>query len=103
MHKPAHWMVGVLLMFFSFQLNAESCSHTIDCKEWEPDNCACGVRAKCHGVTAQNPTGMCRCFGAEGACHESSSGSVRIRGANPVRRRPLVGDDVGEMRVQTVD
>ncbi len=103
MHKPGHWMVGMLIMFFSFQLNAESCSHAIDCKEWEPDNCVCGVRAKCHGVTAQSPIGICRCFGAEGACHDSSPSSVRIRGANSLRIKPPVRDDVEDLQIQTVD
>ena len=103
MFKKNHWMVGFLALFFVFNAHAKTCSHAIDCGKWEPENCACGVHAKCHGVTNQSAVGECRCFGAEGACHSSSPGSVRIRQANPIRRTHPVKQDREDTRIQTDD
>ncbi|MCH9756689.1 MAG: hypothetical protein K0U37_05835 [Gammaproteobacteria bacterium] len=103
MLKKSGWMLGVFILFFSFNVYAKSCNHDVDCSGWESDNCVCGVHAKCRGVTNQNTIGKCQCFGAEGACHSSSSSSIRIRGANRVQRTAPVKQDAKDTRIQTTD
>ena len=68
MFKKMHWMIGALIFFFSFSLYAMTCSNDGDCNKWAGSTCACGVSARCNGITAQNKTGACQCFGAEGHC-----------------------------------
>ncbi len=101
MFNRSPWVLAGLALLFSCGVYAKACSHAIDCGEWEPKNCACGVHAKCHGVTKAHPVGTCRCFGAEGVCHSSSAGPVRIRPANPLRRTHPEKPDVADTRLET--
>ncbi|MDF1647090.1 MAG: hypothetical protein P1U61_08975 [Legionellaceae bacterium] len=103
MHKKSLWIITSFILFFSLSVDAKTCSHTIDCNGWEAGHCACGVHARCHGVTQQKVTGKCRCVGAEGVCNSSSSSSIRIRGANRIRRVAPPREDAKDTRIQTTD
>jgi hypothetical protein len=89
MLKQSNWFLACFLLFFSCAVQATTaCLTDLDCdNDWAKDNCACGVHAICKGRTLLNLEGHCQCFGAHGRCHRSPSNtSVRIRGANPIRR-----------------
>ncbi|MDF1647089.1 MAG: hypothetical protein P1U61_08970 [Legionellaceae bacterium] len=72
MFKVAYGLVGSFCFFCSFYLQAMTCSSDADCNKWAGNTCACGVSARCNGITAQNQTGTCQCFGAEGKCSRTN-------------------------------
>ncbi|MDF1677810.1 MAG: hypothetical protein P1U32_03860 [Legionellaceae bacterium] len=105
-------VVSVLLVLFSLNLHARGCGGDNDCNKWSETNCACGVSARCNGLTAQNTTGTCQCFGAAGNCNKATDDDAAVyavpagrvpvrRGAAPVRRgaaRGYVDVDVSKSR-----
>lgn len=60
-------------VFFSLNVHAMSCAKHADCNKWESKNCACGVSAICQGITEQNPSGACQCYGAQGHCKSNEA------------------------------
>lgn len=87
-------MKGLLassLLIISFNLYSAACRNDMDCNEWEANNCECGVRATCLGVTTQNELGYCQCFGASGSCNDQTEiyidhGYGGGRWSSPARR-----------------
>ncbi len=73
MFRPIYWMMGVLGLLFALNVYAASCASDADCDKWALNTCACGVSARCNGITAQNKMGNCQCFGAEGHCDRNDT------------------------------
>ncbi|MCH9756688.1 MAG: hypothetical protein K0U37_05830 [Gammaproteobacteria bacterium] len=87
MFKKMYWMLGGASLFFSVGLYAMSCGGDGDCNKWAESSCACGVSARCNGITAQNKNGTCQCFGAEGKCDRGDDTDTYV--APGVRRVPV--------------
>jgi hypothetical protein len=105
MCKQMAWLIGGIVLLFSFELHARMCGSHEDCNQWRRSHCSCGVAAKCIGINKQTESGTCQCLGAEGVCDSTTDDkaldahdahdihavpvhAIPVR-AKPVRRAPI--------------
>ncbi len=90
MFRKIHGSVGILTFFFSLCVYASACSNDDECAKWAGTHCACGVPGKCNGITAQNQSGMCQCYGAAGHCNKAIDDSAQPEAyVTPARVAPV--------------
>ncbi|MCH9689220.1 MAG: hypothetical protein K0U24_03725 [Gammaproteobacteria bacterium] len=109
MCKQMLWLIGGIILLFSFELHARVCGSHEGCNQWRRSHCSCGVAAKCIGVSQHTASGACQCLGAEGVCdstaddgtldaHDMHAIPVRAKPARrtPIRRNVIRGNKAAE-------
>ncbi len=89
MKQPLRLMLYALMLITAAPLYASTCTSNADCNEWGPKHCECGVHATCIGITEQNKSGYCQCYGAQGSCKttsESIESTTNVIHHSPHRR-----------------
>ncbi|MDF1685024.1 MAG: hypothetical protein P1U36_10275 [Legionellaceae bacterium] len=87
MRITIHQMISTCTLILMLNVSAaHACQSNTDCSQWSETNCACGVRATCIGLTAQNKTGYCQCYGAQGNCKADTVKDVTNPYVAPGRR-----------------
>ena len=86
MRLTTHQIISACTLILMLNTSANACQNNTDCSQWSETNCTCGVRATCIGLTEQNQTGHCQCYGAQGNCKADTVKDVTNTSVRPGRR-----------------
>lgn len=86
MQKKIYQILNSCALIFMINTSAYACLNDADCSQWADTHCACGVRATCIGLTTENQTGYCQCYGAQGNCKANTIEDVTTPYVVPGRR-----------------